>query len=219
MKPFFIAAALSLGLCSCSESAPAIQITQIKFPSVTCEVEDDAPAIARGSLNVQYGQSYVLGFLVNNGYQQTAVDVGDIPLEPGEGSGGAATAFVKTLRLSYSSPDVSLPDGEVNYTAGLSPGSQDNVLVANVLTAEAAEELANGLAEGEFTEVTVTVQFAGEYGSGHKNFETNELEYSFTAFKRNLGIATCAPGTLPDPVAPCGSSRGGQENNYPTCVL
>jgi hypothetical protein len=219
MKHFFIAAALSLGLCSCSESAPAVQVTQIKFPDVVCKVEDDAPAIARGSLNVQYGQSYVLAFLVNNTYQQTGVEIGDIPLEPGEGTGGAGTAFVKKLRLSYSSPDVDLTDGEVNYTAGLSPATEDNILVANILTAEAAEELAAGLAEGESTEVTVTVQFTGEYGSGGKNFETNEVDYSFTAFKRNLGIATCAPGTLPEPVAPCGSSRGGQENNYPTCVL
>ncbi|WP_223636786.1 hypothetical protein [Corallococcus sp. EGB] len=217
MKPIIIAAALALGLCSCTESSPVVQITSIKLPSATCTVESDAPGIARGSLDVSVGRSYVLAFLVNNTYAQTAVDIGETPLEPGDGTGGAGTAFVKTLRLSYAtSPNINLPSGTVNYTAGLSPSSEGNILVANLLTAEASQKLADSVALGQSVEVSINVQFAGEFSASNKKFETNEVVYSFTAYKSGVTIPACAAGEVPDALAPCGQ-RGGQEGAYPKC--
>ncbi|MFB1482895.1 hypothetical protein [Corallococcus sp. RDP092CA] len=217
MKPFIIAAALSLGLCSCTESTPVVQITSLKLPSATCEVQLTAPGIARGSLNVGVGRSYVLAFLVNNTYLQTGIEIGDSPLEPGDGTGGAGTAFIKSLRLSYAtSPNLSLPDGVVNYTAGLSPSSEDNILVANLLTAEAAQKLADNVAAGEDVEVSVTAQFAGEFSASGKKFETNEVVYSFRVFNAPVTIPACEPDEVPDPVAPCGQA-GGQDGIYPKC--
>ncbi|WP_375761250.1 hypothetical protein [Corallococcus exercitus] len=218
MKPFVIAAALSLGLCSCSESAPPVQITEIKLPSAACAVEATAPGIAAGSLNFEYGGSYVLAFLVNNSYSATPISIGDVPLEPGGVEGGAATAFVTTLRLSYdTTPNVTIPDAEVPYTGGLSPASEGNILVTDLLTREASVALA-AATQTEDIQVRVTVQFAGEYGSGHKEFETNEIVYSFDAYRRDRGIPDCAAEETPEPVAPCGS-EGGQDGNYPSCVL
>ncbi|MBN8226232.1 hypothetical protein JYK02_01770 [Corallococcus macrosporus] len=218
MKPFFIAAALSLGLFSCSESAPAVQITQIKLPDASCSVDTEAPGIASGQLNFEYGRSYVLAFLVNNSYSATPISVGDNPLEPDGVEGGAATAFVTTLRLSYdTTPSLSIPDAEVPYAGGLNPSSQGNVLVTGLLTSEASGILSEATKGGD-VQVRVTVQFAGEYGSGSKEFETNEIVYTINAIRRNFGVADCKAGEVPEPGAPCGSP-GGQDGNLPSCKV
>ncbi|NOK10335.1 hypothetical protein [Corallococcus exercitus] len=218
MKPFFIAAALSLGLCSCSESAPVVQILQVKLPDKDCKVSNDSPGIANGSLNLAYGRSYVLAFIVNNAYTSTAIDVNGVPLEPGEGTGGASTAVVDTLKLSYeTTPNVSIPDGEVPYTAGLAPASEGNTLVANLLTREARDALVAAVSPTQPVQVRITVQFTGKYASGHKKFESNEIVYTVDAYTQDVGIPACGAGTTPDPIAPCGSA-GGQDGNFPSCM-
>ncbi|GMU09736.1 hypothetical protein [Corallococcus caeni] len=218
MKPFFIAAALSLGLCSCSESAPVVQILQTKLPNAACVVAADSAGLANGSLNLAYGDRYLLAFVVNNSYSSTPIEIGDVPLEPDSTAGGAGTAIVDTLKLSYeSTPSLSIPDGEVPYTAGLAPASKGNTLVADLLTTEAAQALSQAVASGGTVQVRVTAQFTGKFASGGNSFETNEVVYAIDAYSANRGIPACTPGQVIPPVIPC-NSTGGQDGNYPECI-
>ncbi|MFP2902018.1 hypothetical protein [Corallococcus sp. 4LFB] len=217
MKPFFIAAALSLGLCSCSESAPVVQILQTKLPNAACAVDAEGVGLANGSLNLAYGDRYLLAFVVNNNYSPTPIEIGDVPLEPGSTSGGPGTAFVDTMKLSYeTTPSLSIPDGEVPYSAGLAPSSEGNTLVADLITTEAAVALSQAVSTGP-VQVRVTVQFTGKYASGGKSFETNEIVYAIDAFAADRGIPACSAGQTPAAVIPC-NSTGGQDGNYPECV-
>ncbi|RYZ40155.1 MAG: hypothetical protein EOO71_17280 [Myxococcaceae bacterium] len=219
MKPLFVAASLALGLCGCSESPPVVQITSSTVPTLECSLDDAGPARAAGSLNLFYGQSYVLGLLVTSNYVNTPLEVNGAPLDPAPGTGGQGTALVETVELSYATtPNVRIPDQTVKYTASLNPVSEGNQLVVNLLTQDAAEALRDGVpAGGDPVEVTVTIKLTGKYVAGSGSFESNEYVYSFRAFSQDRGIAACAPGTPPTPVAPCGSS-GGQDGNYPTCI-
>lgn len=218
MKPFFAAATLALGLCSCSESATVVQILQTIQPSDTCAFTATDPGIASGSLNLQFRSSYLVGLVVRSAYTNTPIDVNGVPLEPGGDVGGSATAFVDTLKLSYAStPSVSIPDQEVPYAAALNPGSDENLLLANLMTTEAAQALATATAGGTNVQVLVTAKLSGKYASGKKSFESNELVYGINVSQRAVAIPACAAGTAPTPVAPCGS-LGGQDGQYPTCL-
>ncbi|RKG67319.1 hypothetical protein D7V80_16515 [Corallococcus sp. CA054B] len=218
MKPFFIAAALSLGLCSCSESAPVVQILQTIQPDESCDFGPDDTGIANGSLNLAYRNAYVLGLVVKSSYTSTPIDVNGVPLEPDTDVGGAATAFVDTLKLSYSStPSINIPDGEVPYTAAINPASDENRLVVNLMTAEAAAALRTALAGNASATVRVTIQLTGKLASGGKKFESNEVIYGIDVDNRAVTLPTCVGTAAPEiPPGPCGSGIG-QDNQYPSC--
>ncbi|RKH16840.1 hypothetical protein D7Y13_10715 [Corallococcus praedator] len=219
MKPLFVAASLALGLCGCSESPPVIQILSSQVPSAECSLDDDSASRAAGSLNLAYGQSYVLGLFVNSSYTNTPLEVNGAPLDPEPTTGGQGTAIVETVELSYeTTPNVRIPDQTINYTASLNPGSEQNRLVLSLLTQESAEALLDAVSPGgEPVQVTVTIKLTGRYAAGSGSFESNDYVYTFRAFNQDQGIPACAPGTVAEPVAPCGSS-GGQDGNYPTCI-
>ncbi|MCY1035632.1 hypothetical protein OV207_29600 [Corallococcus sp. BB11-1] len=219
MKPLFVAASLALGLCGCAESPPVVQILSGKVPTDTCELEDDAPSRASGSLNLAYSQNYVLGLYVNSSYSNTPLDVNGVPLDPSPTTGGQGTAIVEAVELSYdTTPNARIPDQTIAYTASLNPGSEQNELVLSLLSQEAAEALLDAVAPGgETVEVAVTIKLTGRFVAGSGKFESNEYVYTFRAFNQDLGIPVCAPGTSSDRVAPCGSS-GGQDGAYPTCI-
>lgn len=218
MKPFFAAATLALGLCSCSESVTTVQILQHVLPSDTCGFAAGDPGRASGSLNLRFRSSYLLGLVVRSGYANTPIEVNGVPLDPDGEVGGAATAFVDTLKLSYeTTPSVSIPDQDVPYAAALNPASDDNLLLVNLMTTEAAEALAAATAGGTTVQVRVTAQLMGKYATGKKSFKSNELVYAIDVAQRAVTIPACAAGTAPTPVAPCGS-LGGQDGLYPTCL-
>ena len=219
MKPLFVAASLALGLCACSESPPVIQILSSKVPTATCSIEEDAPGRAAGFLNLAFGQSYVLGLLVNSSYSNTPTEVSGVPLDPAPGTGGQGTAFVDTVEVSYATtPNIRLPNQKIAYTAGISPNSEENKLVLDLLTREAADALLAAVpAGGTPVQVQVTLKLTGKFLSGGGKFESNEFIYVFEAFNRPISIPACPAGESPEPVAPCGSS-GGQDGNYPNCI-
>ncbi|RKG54143.1 hypothetical protein D7X30_29610 [Corallococcus sp. AB011P] len=218
MKPFFIAAALSLGLCSCSESAPVVQILQTIQPDDSCDFGPDDTGIASGSLNLAYRNAYVLGLVVKSTYASTPIDVNGVPLEPDTDIGGSAAAFVDTLKLSYSStPSINIPDGEVPYTAVINPSSDENRLVVNLMTSEAAAALRAALSGTTTATVRVTVQVTGKFASGGKKFESNEVVYGIDVANAPVLLPTCAGTESPAiPAGPCGSGAG-QDGQYPSC--
>ncbi|AFE06842.1 putative lipoprotein [Corallococcus coralloides DSM 2259] len=219
MKPFFIAAALSLGLCSCSESAPVVQILQTIQPDESCDFAPDDTGIAGGSLNLFYRDAYVLGLVVKSSYTSTPIDVNGVPLEPDTDVGGSASAFVDTLKLSYSStPSINIPDGEVPYTAVINPASDENQMVVNLMTAEAVEALEAALGGNATATVRVTLQLTGKFASGGKKFESNEVVYGIDVSNRAYTPPPCVGTAAPQiPAGPCGSGIG-QDNQYPSCL-
>ncbi|MCY1042556.1 hypothetical protein OV208_14625 [Corallococcus sp. bb12-1] len=220
MKPLFVAASLALGLCGCSESPPVVQILSVKVPTAECSLENSAVGSAGGSLNLAYGQSYLLGLFVNSSYVNTPLEVNDIPLDPEPGTGGQATTIVENVELSYeTTPSFRIPDQTIKYTGSLNPGSEQNRLLINLLTRESAEALLDNVPPGsEPVQVTVTVKLTGKFASGSGSFESNEYVYTFDAFNATRPIPVCGPDEVPDAVAPC-NSTGGQDGNYPSCIL
>ncbi|MHA7633261.1 hypothetical protein [Corallococcus sp. M7] len=218
MKPFFIAAALSLGLCSCSESTPVVQILQTIQPDENCSFGAGDVGIANGSLNLAYRGGYVLGLVVKSNYTTTPIDVNGVPLEPEGDVGGSATVFLDTLKLSYSStPSINIPDGEVPYAAALNPGSDENRLVVNLMTAEAANALRTGLSGNTTATVRVTLQFTGKFAAGGKKVESNEIVYGIDVANTAVTLPTCGEDEDPTvPLGPC-SSGVGQDGIYPSC--
>ncbi|MBN9683163.1 MULTISPECIES: hypothetical protein [unclassified Corallococcus] len=218
MKPFFIAAALSLGLCSCSESTPVVQILQTIQPDEECSFGVGDVGIANGSLNLAYRGGYLLGLVVKSSYNATPIDVNGVPLEPESDVGGSATVFVDTLKLSYTStPSIRIPDAEVPYTGVLNPGSDENRFVVNLMTAEAADALRAALSGTTTATVRVTVQFAGKLAAGGKKVESNEIVYGIDVANTAVTLPTCPEGQDPEvPVGPCGSGVG-QDGIYPSC--
>ncbi|NPC75034.1 MULTISPECIES: hypothetical protein [Corallococcus] len=218
MKPFLIAAALSLGLCSCSESTPVVQILQTIQPDESCSFGVNDTGIANGSLNLAYRNGYLLGLVVKSNYSSTPIDVNGVPLEPDSSSGGSATAFVDTLKLSYAStPSIRIPDGEVPYTATINPASDTNRFVVNLMTAEAASALRTALSGTATATVRVTAQFTGKFASGGKKFESNEIIFGIDVANGAGSLRTCATGEDPEvPEGPCGSGAG-QDGQAPSC--
>ncbi|NRD50378.1 hypothetical protein [Corallococcus exiguus] len=218
MKPFLIAAALSLGLCSCSESTPVVQILQTIQPDESCSFNAGDTGIANGSLNLAFRNGYLLGLIVKSNYASTPIDVNGVPLEPDTNIGGSATAFVDTLKLSYSStPSIRIPDGEVPYSATINPVSDTNRLVVNLMTAEAATALRTALSGTATATVRVTLQFTGKFASGGKKFESNEIVYGIDVANGVGSLRTCATGEDPEvPEGPCGSGAG-QDGQAPSC--
>ncbi|WP_404370064.1 hypothetical protein ACIHQR_08940 [Corallococcus coralloides] len=218
MKPFFIAAALSLGLCSCSESAPVVQILQTIQPDDSCDFGANDTGIAAGSLNLAYRNAYVLGLIVKSTYTATPIEVNGVPLEPETDVGGSAAAFVDTLKLSYSStPSINIPDGEVPYTAVINPASDENKLVVNLMTAEAATALRTALSGTATATVRVTLQLTGKFASGGKKFESNEIVYGIDVANGTPALPACSGTETPNvPAGPCGSGAG-QDGQYPSC--
>ncbi|NOK23315.1 hypothetical protein [Corallococcus carmarthensis] len=219
MKPFFVAATLALGLCSCSESTPVVQILQTIQPDESCAFTATDPGLANGSLNLNYRNSYLLGLVVKSSYATTPIDVNGVPLDPESEIGGSATAFVDTLKLSYAStPNISIPDGEVPYTAAINPASDANRLVVNLMTAEAATALRAALSGTATAQVRVTMQLTGKFASGGKKFESNELVFGLDVANGGVTLRPCAAEEQPTADGPCGSG-GGQDGVYPSCQL
>ncbi|RKH10348.1 hypothetical protein D7V97_14005 [Corallococcus sp. CA053C] len=218
MKPLFVAASLALGLCACTESPPIVQILQAKQPDPACKVGTDAPGIARGTLNLRYTNGYVLGLIVNSVYFNTPTEVSGVPLDPEPETGGQGTAFVETVKLTFeTSTGASIPDQEVPYTAGLSPGSEGNLLVLNLIPADVYTALLQAVpTNSDPVMVAATIQFKGTYASGNSKFESNELKYSIDVRNEDVGIPACAAGQLPESEAPCGNT--GQDGTYPSCI-
>ena len=219
MKPLFVAASLALGLCACTESPPVVQILQTKQPDATCKVANDAPGIARGSLNLRYTNGYVLGLIVNSLYTNTPTEVGGVPLDPEPATGGQGTLFVETVKLSFeTSSGASIPDQEIPYTAGLNPGSEGNLLVLNLISAPVYSALLQAVPTGaDPVQLTATIQFEGTYAAGSSSFESNEIKYSVDVSNQDVGVPACAPGAAPESDAPCGNA--GQDGAYPSCTF
>ncbi|RKH64325.1 hypothetical protein [Corallococcus llansteffanensis] len=218
MKPLFVAASLALGLCSCAESPPVVQILQTKQPSAACVVAQDAPGIARGRLNLRYGRNYVVGLIVNSNYANTPTEVGGVPLDPNPDTGGQGTAFVDSVKLSFDADSgASIPDQTLPYTAGLNPSSEGNLLVLSLITADVYSALLQAVpTNADPVQVQVTIQLTGKY-AGSSSFESNEVTFSIDVDNRDVGVPTCAAGEVPESAGPCGNS--GQDNVFPSCTL
>ncbi|NOK33153.1 hypothetical protein D7W79_14395 [Corallococcus exercitus] len=221
MKPFFVAATLALGLCSCSESSPVVQILQTIQPDEECDFTAEDPGLANGSLNLAYRNAYVLGLIVKSSYAVAPIEVNGAPLDPDSDVGGSATAFVDTLKLSYeattnSGSSINVPSGEVPYTAALNPSSDDNRFVVNLMTSEAAAALRDALSGTTTAQVRVTLQLTGKFAASGKKFESNEVVFGLDVADTAVALRACNPGEVPTVEGPCGSGAG-QDNIYPTC--
>ncbi|RKH71435.1 hypothetical protein [Corallococcus aberystwythensis] len=218
MKPFFLAAALSLGLCSCSESPPVIQILQVIQPDDSCDFGSDDTGSASGSLDLAYRNSYLLGLIVRSAYTTTPIEVNGAPLEPESDVGGSGTAFVDTLKLSYAStPNINIPDGSVPYTAVLNPASNENKLVVNLMTAEATTALRAALSGTAVAQLRVTMQLTGKFAAGGKKFESNEIVFGMDVANGAVTLRNCVGTEAPNvPAGPCGSGPG-QDGMYASC--
>jgi hypothetical protein len=218
MKPLFAAATLALGLCSCSESAPVVQILQTIKPNASCAFASSDLAQANGSLNLNYGSSYVLGLIIRSSYDITPIDVNGVPLDPEGTESGSSVAFVDTLELSYASTaNVSLPDQKVPYALAVRPAANEARLAVNLMTAEIANALRPAVAAGA-QQVRVTFKLTGKFASGNRKFETNEVIYGIdvSAMDRSAALPVCEEGELPSADGPCGTGAG-QDGLLPSC--
>jgi hypothetical protein len=218
MKPIFAAATLALGLCSCAESAPVVQILQTIRPDDSCNFTTTDIGLANGSLNLAVGGSYLMGLVVRSGLETTPIDVNGVPLDPEGDIGGNATAYVQSLRLSYNAANgASLPDQEVPYTLTLNPSSNNNRLVINLMTADTVAALNRAVSATDPTLLRVTFKLAGKFAASNKKFESNEVVFGINVSNRAIALKDCAADEQPTSEGPCGTA--GQDGFVPSCKV
>jgi hypothetical protein len=219
MKPLHFAAVLALGLSACADSPPEIQITQAQQPSTTCALAaTGGVGILRGSLNVGFSGSYLLGFIFNSNLTNSNLTVGAEPIGGANTDTGAVyldrVSFSYAVQSSTGQSSVSIPAEDIAIFASVPSSSKGNQLVMNIITQKAAEKLAAATAGGEDLTVLVTLQLKGKTATG-SGAESNEITYPIHVFSAPVDIPACGTAVIPAPAGPCGNA--GQDGAYPTC--
>ncbi|MCP3105099.1 hypothetical protein LZ198_40155 [Myxococcus sp. K15C18031901] len=168
MKPFYAAALLALGLVSCVDKTPEIQILQASIPADDCSVQAD-DRILRGALNLGLSTGYNLGFIIASNLVDTPIIVGGGQVSDPD----SLAVFLREADFSYDTiPNLNIPATTLPIFTAYRP-NEDSDMVLNMITTEALNAL---LGAGGPVEVVIHMRLRGETASGDK-VATNEVTF------------------------------------------
>lgn len=170
----------------------------------------DGVAMARGSLDVAAGATYVAVVLVENALAPTGV-------KSAQGDNLDESAYhrftTQTLNLSYEVTKgggfdfLKLKDESVGASLPMEPSSKDNKILTSILGPQAMDQLFNTLGPGDSLELQVTLKFKGKTGSGGVYTSTS---FTYPVFIYRSAFSACPGGTKLALSGVCGSP-GGQD--------
>ncbi|QSQ23865.1 hypothetical protein JY651_02455 [Pyxidicoccus parkwayensis] len=191
MKHIVISALLALGLTSCVDSTPSLQIGSASAQGADCSIGTTGPALLRGSLDLSLrpGGGFPLALAIITNLDVPVVAVGDQPVS---GDPDLSTIYVTNLVLSYSSPTAGLtfsePKANVRVFGAV---DADGNLLVNLLTPDVIQDVGDFVAGGDSAEVLVTLKLKAQRASGDE-LESNEIVFPVLVYASGF---TCPTGT------------------------